>query len=224
MRKIIIPVAGKATRFNGILKEFAPIGEEFALERTARMAIEKFGATHIVFVSNAEKLVLHYEFIQARLISTYPEVHFNITIQTVFDRDLWDAIYAGLLAYPQDVDGGLLLPDSVFDVYDTLDIDRWGIQFGTFMTDEPKRFSILTPFDIITKPDDLSEGMYNAWGVVLWDEYVTKMLIDNNDIITHYDKAFSAAMNIHGYSTFNLKYYYDIGSIEKYIEFLEETQ
>lgn len=223
MRKIIIPAAGKATRFNGVLKEFADVGGEYALQRAVRMAVEKFHATHVVIVTNADKVQDHIDFIRDVLTPLFPLTAINLVMQTSFDRDLLNAIVAGLSTYPIDIDAGLILPDSVFAI-DTMPLTTtYELSIGVFETDTPDRYSILGLNSIITKPEHMPKGIYQAWGTLLWSNYISEDMLVNEHKFGTYDMLFSYIMRVYGFNTFKLNYYYDIGSIERYMEFLEDT-
>lgn len=220
MRKIIIPAAGKAVRFNGILKEFAPIDTTTPLHRMIWLAKTKLQASYITLVTNAAKYEIHKEFIDTIAV-VYPEIQFTLINQSNYgNRDLLDAIITGLQTQPWNIAGGLLLPDTITD-FDTIESTA-PLTFGTFPTTEPERFSVLYQKSIYTKSTALQPGIYNAWGVVLWDANVAQKMLTYHNRYTHYDDMFYHMMMMFGYTTFTLDYYYDIGSIKTYLNYLED--
>ncbi len=222
MRKIIIPAAGKATRFNGILKEFASINNEglTALENTIQTSIYKLGATHITIISNPEKREVHTEFVKS-IMPKYKDTLFYMVPQ-MGNRDLLSAITTGLITPPFAVEGGLLMPDTIVDL-DPVEKIQPGITFGVFATNEPERFSIIDNGGILTKPKDIAPGWYAAWGIVLWSLFVGSHMREANQNYTHYDEMFDTMMYLYGHHTFALRSYYDIGSIEHYMKYMDET-
>lgn len=227
MRKIIIPAAGKAERFNGVLKELIginPYTNATALGRTIHLAVHRLHATHIVLITNEEKQAIHTEYIES-IAHYFPDTIFNIVLQSD-DRDLLGAIITGITVDPRYMPGGLLLPDTITD-FDAIPEDVNNIAFGLFTTQEPERFSIVFNGTIYTKESGFPERPqgYSAWGVVLWDSEVAHKMLMFNHLFATYDALFQHIMTVFGsYSTFDLKYYYDIGTYEKYVEYLGDIQ
>lgn len=222
MRKIIIPAAGKAERFNGILKEFAPIDNEgtTALQNTIRTAVHKLKATHITVVTNAQKQYTHMDYIKAVILPEFPQISFYLKLYEG-SRDLLDSIATGFTTAPHNTEGGLLLPDTIVDM-DVVDKIPAGITFGTFRTTEPHRFSVIADNTIYTK-SNMVTGEYKAWGVVLWTPLVGQDMALNHGTYTHYDEMFRNMMWKYGYGTFPIHSYYDIGSIEHYMRYIDDN-
>jgi hypothetical protein len=220
MRTVIIPSAGKATRFGGLLKELLPLNAtDTPLKRAIDNAVIGMDADEVVIITNKNKLWEHINYISCN-------IPFHLPIQyvpQVYDRDLLGAILTGISPY---TDGGLVLPDTVTMV-NAHNITA-PLSFGTFLTLEPNRFSVLADKTIYTKQASMpvkNENPlgYKAWGAVMWSKEVAEYWIEHSDKYEHYDDMFRDAMNRWGYATFDLPYYYDLGSFESYLQYLKDT-
>jgi hypothetical protein len=226
MRTIIVPAAGKATRFGGTLKELLPLNAtDTSLKRAIDNAVIGMDADEVILVTSKEKLWEHTNY-----VSTHIGFHLPIQyVPQVYDRDLLGAILTGISPHN---DGGLVMADTVTFVPD-LEGATSNLSFGTFWTQEPERFSVIHDGTIITKQKPVSylgdgqklEDMvgYKAWGVVMWSKEVAEYWIAKSDRYEHYDDMFRDGMKEFGYTTFELPYYYDLGSFDKYFEYLKET-
>lgn len=215
--RAIIPCAGQATRFNGKLKELLPISEKLCpLTNSIHLAQMYFRPNDIIIISNPEKIRDH-----AREIDKLPwnrkcDVYFSL--QT--DDNLWYSIANEIRLNEDHV---LLLGDTITDTIAFLpkDID---FALGLFNTKEPHRFSIVEDNNsrpnILTKPQNKPEGLYKAWGMVYWSKRVSEFFYEH--AFDHYDEAFNAAILNYGLYTFDLAYYYDLGSFQAYKEYLKQ--
>lgn len=212
MRTVIIPSAGKATRFGGLLKELLPLNAtDTPLKRAIDNAVIGMDADEVVLVTNKDKIWEHMNYISRNI-----EFHLPIQyVPQVYDRDLLGAVLTGLSPH---TDGGLVLPDTVTMV----DAHNFTapISFGLFTTTEPERFSVVDDRTICTKEAAL-QGTYKAWGAVMWSREVAEWWIEHSNEYEHYDDMFRDAMARWGYATFDLPYYYDLGSFDKYVEYLK---
>lgn len=222
MRTVIIPAAGKATRFGGTMKELLPLNAtDTPLKRAIDNAVIGMDADEVVIVTSKDKIWEHMNYVSRN-------VAFHLPIQyvpQVYDRDLLGAILTGISPYN---DGGLVLPDTVTMV------DAHGftapLSFGVFETFEPERFSVICGGTIHTKkklePNECINQAFTtthrAWGVVMWSKEVAEYWIEHSDEYEHYDDMFRAAMKRYGYGTFDLPYYYDLGSFDTYVAYLKE--
>jgi UTP-glucose-1-phosphate uridylyltransferase len=212
---IIIPAGGQATRFNGIIKELLPIDLEgtTALLNILRLA-QKVGANEIRLISNELKKAIHTHYIRTIAYRQIPSP-ISVHITKDYDKDLW----SGIRKYLHKIQrGGLLLPDTITDFF--VPEQTKGITFGVFDTHEPERFSIIENDRILTKPKNKPAGYYKAWGVVLWSAEATQYMLKETYDSKTYDEAFQSVMDTFGYSTFPLHYYYDIGTMETYMQYI----
>lgn len=222
MRKIIIPAGGQALRFGKVLKEFAPLnidGSDTTFKRSIYLAIHKLQASDIVIITNPEKAQIHLEYIHREILPLYTDVNILLAGTQQQASSVLEAIGWGLRIGPRNIPGGLLLPDTVTD-FDLPEVQA-GITFGTFKTTEPERFSIVHENTIYTKVR--RSGVYDAWGVVLWSAMVGEAMAARINEYDDYDHMFKQMMHVFGYDTFPLDYYYDLGSIEHYLKYMEDN-
>lgn len=222
MRTIIIPSAGRATRFGGTLKELLPLNAtDTSLKRAIDNAVIGMDADEIVLVTNKDKIWEHTNY-----VGTHIGFHLPIQfVPQVYNRDLLGAILTGITPYK---DGGMVMADTVTMV-DAHAITA-PLSFGVFATWQPERFSVLWDNSIVTKQEfyDCEENQrydlpaFKAWGVVLWSKEVAAYWVQHSDEYEHYDDMFRDAMYFFGYATFDLPYYYDIGTFEAYLAYLKE--
>lgn len=215
MRTVIIPAAGKATRFGGTLKELLPINEtDTPLLRAVQNAVIGMDADEIVLVTNPEKVSAHTGYLNKAAPYTVP-----ISYRMQQGNELWGAIMTGL---NEHMDGGMVMADTVTFV-DSCKIPYAPIVFGTFKTLTPERFSVIYGNTILTKQSLLNTGESLAWGVVLWNIDVTRYWLSSEaPEYEHYDDAFRDVMQRFGFATFELPYYYDLGTFKSYVDYLGE--
>lgn len=221
MRTVIIPAAGKATRFGGTLKELLPLNStDTSLRRAIDNAVIGMDADEVIVVTNAEKIGEH-----TRYIGTHLGFNNIQYVPQVYDRDLLGAILTGISRYH---DGGMVMADTVTMV-DAHDVTA-PLSFGTFWTREPERFSVLWNNSIATKQQFYDDTVdrnelppFKAWGVVMWSREVAEYWIEHSNNYEHYDDMFRDGMERYGYATFDLPYYYDLGSFTAYLHYLKET-
>lgn len=215
MRHIIIPAGGKAVRFGGTLKELLPLNAtDTPLLRAIHNASLGLRANIITIITDIPKVTEHMRYISMR------SAHLkNIRYMLKTGDELWESVYDAL----EVCDGGLVLADTVTMVPNIGEMTA-PIMFGVFDTTQPERFSLIQDHTILTKPKDMPEGTYKAWGVVLWNKDVANYWIYHMDEVDSYDEAFRRAMDTFGYDTFTLPYYYDLGSFNAYTEYIKEQK
>ena len=126
----IIPAAGKATRFGGVIKELLPYENESLLRRTIRI-LKKGGADQVVVLTNPEKVHMHVQ-------DTYKVKSLCYVIQQ------GDTLLEGLLSVPFEADRFLfampdtLLPEQCFSYTAGKD----SFYLGLFDTQEGHRFGV----------------------------------------------------------------------------------
>lgn len=232
-RQFIIPAAGKAQRFNGIIKELAPLPHNRTpLGNALELALQSH-ASDITILTSPAKYWLHSEF-----VGLFVKEHniargtMHLLMQRDYTHDLWSGIQQALLfnyglssRFGKNTyrSGGLILPDTITDFNPMYAEKEYnGLTLGLFDTTEPYRFSLFENGKIITKPTDKNAGTYKAWGVVLWNSFAAKILAELQTPTT-YDQAFQHVIDAMGYDTFPLDYYYDLASIDKYIEYTADV-
>lgn len=217
MKQVIIPAAGKATRFGGTLKELLPLNEtDTSLLRAIQNAVLGMNADEIVLVTSIEKINEHIRYIDKNVPYGIP-INYRIQKNT---QDLWGAILTGI---DWNNDGGLVMADTVTFV--NPEDSTAPLAFGIFKTWQPERFSVIRDKTIVTKEvsyKELIDGA-NAWGTVEWTKEVAQHWRDTDEY-AHYDDAFRDAMQIFGYATYDLPYYYDLGTFKSYTDYIKENK
>ena len=87
---------------------------------------------------------------------------------------------------------------------------------GVFRTEEPERFGVLRGGEIVNKQPSDEPGL--AWGVLAWSKLVAAHW--RNHVYADYTQAINDAIKTFGYTLWELDYYFDIGSMSHYAEFL----
>ncbi len=196
----IIPAAGTANRFNGIYKELLPVSDNRSIIDYTVNAMLDGKADQIIVVTSTRKI--------AALSEYKPELLY--TIQTE-GGDIFGAMLAGIKYNADEYIFGM--PDTIYSIGTfnrALDCD---FMLGTFSTDQPLRFGMLRENKIVNKqPGDNGE----AWGVLIWSAKVAQYWRDNAARINTYTQAINEAMSKFGYSTFKLKFYYDVSCFWDY--------
>ena len=203
----IIPAAGSATRYGGVLKELLPVESDMVMMDFAVNAMKNSGCDQIVCVTSTRKI--------AQIADRFP--HLLYTIQTE-GQDIWGAIRAGLnveadtycFAMPDTV-----IPEHAFDIY--MDANFY---LGCFDTDMCERFGMVRDGGIVNKrPGEPGQ----AWGTLMWTRIVRDWWLAYGDV-SNYTNAFNLAMRTFGYKTYDLEYYHDIASFEDYRRLLCATE
>lgn len=195
----IIPAAGSATRYGGVLKELLPVESDTVMMDFAVNAMKKGGCDQIVCVTSTRKI--------AQISDRFP--HLLYTIQ-VTGQDIWGAIFAGLMVEADEYCFAMpdtVIPEHAFDLY-------MGAPFmlGCFDTDMCERFGMVRDgFIVNKKPGELGQ----AWGTLMWTKQVRDWWLNYGDL-SSYTNAFNLAMRTFGYKTYDLEYYHDIASFEDY--------
>jgi hypothetical protein len=209
----IIAAAGKATRFNGILKELLPVDDGISLlERNIGVL---YGVSdQIVIVTTPEKIAAH-----ALVAKRYSKI--SLTIQ----ETNWD-IYGAMIKamwIPHDrihfVMADTYVPYDAF--YRTETCPVW---MGMHWTDTPIRFGVLRHGCIVNKPllDEDFELPERAWGVLSWEADVSAEWFKSG--VTDYTDAINIAIKLFPTKYYDLQYYYDVASFEDYWRLIDETR
>ena len=207
----IIPAAGKATRFGGILKELLPGGG------LSLMSKQVFALTHIcdqvVVITTTEKIQEH-----ARDLQCFGKVIYAIQNDK---RDAWGAIVTAL-TYEADY-YHYLYPDVYMG---EINIAAYKDDFvlHLFDTDKPERFGCYREGQIYDKM--LLEPPQKAYGALSWSKEVRDYwrMHDNNYDITSHTHAFNMAISQFGCNCQDtIDYYHDIASFDDYKELIKNV-
>lgn len=211
MKRAIIVAGGKASRFDGVIKELLPINDNglTTLEHNLHLAFNRFNVDEVVIVTNTDKVAQH-----AAAIRLYGFHHNDIFLRIQASNELAGAISDGISLYADS--NIVLLADTYKEINDSVDLNNIpnDLTFGVFNT-EPARFSILHNGKIITKPSNL-HGIYKAWGIIALGKVSTRLFSRFSITMPHYDDILNRIINVVGYATFPIDVYFDNGNIDVY--------
>jgi hypothetical protein len=201
----ILPAAGKADRWGGYPKELLPISNDHTFLSRAVDLLRSSGCDHVLVITNPAKIHLH-----AYHLKHWKDVLFAIQQ----GEEMWGAM-ATAIDTPAD-EYCFMMPDTyvstpAFPV--SLD-GEFGL--GVFQTEEPERFGVLREGRVVNKQP--SSKPARAWGVLAWSSQVAQRWREND--YPDYTAAINDAIKAFGYSIWELDFYFDIGSMKHYAEFL----
>lgn len=211
----VLPMAGKASRWHGIYKEFLPIGDDFYLVDVAISAMNSAGAKKFLIITNKDKIQEH-----ARHFSKPKYNNLNIVFVLQKGEELIGAINTAI-EYQEDLNL-FAMPDTFFDTESLAtgvsifkDMPSLSFVIGLFRTSTPERFGCLLyeseiPF-FVDKPQNLPKNkMYDAWGSFIFkrggalpSDNLNSFMNTNNSFVYY-----------------QIGYYYDLASFEYYKELL----
>ena len=202
MRLGIIPAAGRAERFGGLLKELLPIRDGVLLMDYSLRWLQH--CRHIICVTSLEKI--------GQLSRHYPDLLFAIQRD---DRDIWGAIRTALEIDARYYD--MAMPDTITNEQSR---SNWhsDLTFGVFKTDQPERFGVIADRRIRDKDESLKGTKRHAWGTISWSRKIRNYWLAYDHQIVRFDQALSLAMAAFEFSTFKSETYQDIASWEDYQE------
>lgn len=202
--RVVIPAAGLATRFGGVRKELLPLSEAPGDTPLARAVAKGLALGAVTVVTSLANVHAH-----ARALADQPV---SLVVRSDGTDDLWCSIQAGM----GDGDGGLILPDTVWEGHIPRTLDA-AVVFGVFPTMESERYSVIRAGRIVTKQPDTRRQ--SAWGCVFWRREAAALW--HRESFATYDAAFQAAMTL-GYSTFAISAYHDFASFAAYREWIRQ--
>jgi hypothetical protein len=200
-RKVgIIPAAGMASRFKGILKELLPLPDERTL---LQHAIDRLWfCDDVIVVSNPLKLELHKLACadQARLV-----------IQE--GLEIWGAIKTAL-AHSKGDHYYMTMADTWMMAGAFDGCPHKPINMGYFQTDKPEKFGVILD-RVIDKPRDIKPPVI-AWGVVTWSDEVVGLW--EQVYPPNFPAAINVAMDLFETGLWSVGHYYDCANAENYYE------
>lgn len=203
----IIPAAGKAERWNGMLKELMPTNNSTFLDRVIA-AMRAGRADAILLITNAQKAVMHIQHLCNEPI--YYAVQQG-------NQDAWSAICESI-----PLRSGMNLyamPDTYFNTDIFSKMPEKDFNIGYFETQEAYRFGIITEHGIVDKQPFSGT---KAWGVLSWSHRVAEYWKQNLNKIKTHTQAFNMALDNFEWSMTKLDYYYDIANFEYYKGLINE--
>ena len=205
----IVPAAGKAVRFGGVIKELLPYENESLLRRTIRI-LKRGGADQVVVLSNPDKVHMHVQ-------DTYKIKNLCYVIQQ------GDILLEGLLSVTLDADRFLfampdtLLPEQCFNYTAGKD----SFYLGLFDTQEGHKFGVWDAVRIDDKNPRYKDEHWRAWGVVAWPGAAMGLWRRNN--YKDHTQAFNHAIEIYGAETGVLSSYHDFANFKEYRRVLSDS-
>jgi len=205
MRLGILPAAGKSTRWGGYPKELLPISNGQTFIARAIDSLQLSNCDVIAIVTSQAKISMHAHHIEGSR---------NIVFAIQQGEELWGAITTAV-EFPAD-EYYFMMPDTFLPLepFPTSLSKSFGL--GLFATEEPGRFGVLRDGIIVDKQPSSQPG--RAWGTLAWTRSVVEYW-KKESYRSHTD-AFNDAMRVFGYDEWHLDYYYDIGNMTHYAEFL----
>jgi hypothetical protein len=210
----ILPCAGKAERWGGLLKELLPAGPGYAMiDRTMAAFMEaKASAVHVV--ASIEKLGP----ISAHISSRWQGAFYSVQSDP---RDLWGAVRQGIRL------GGdrylFAMPDTIYPVGSFTKDPGADLVLGLFPTDHGDRFGVVTNNLIMDKSAAFRGMSCWAWGVLMWSPRVAEWWIERDKRISSFPAALSAAMRQFGWTPVKLPYYHDICDFPAYADAIKNV-
>lgn len=205
MRLGVIPAAGKADRWGGYPKELLPISSDHTFMSRAVDSLLMCGCDQVMVVTNPAKIHLH-----AYHLRDWAKVLFSIQQ----GDEMWGAMTTALNTPAEEyyfMMPDTYLPDRPFP--QSLEAD-FGV--GVFLTEQPERFGVLRGKKVVNKQPSETPGL--AWGVLAWSKAVASSWKSKS--YGDYTSAINGAIQDFSFSQWHLAYYYDIGSMDHYADFL----
>jgi len=205
MRLGVLPAAGKADRWGGYPKELLPISNSHTFLSRAVELLRSCGCDHVLVITNPAKIHLH-----AYHLKDWKNVMFAIQQ----GEEMWGAMATAIDTPAEEY--CFMMPDTLVSAR-TFPVPLEGeFGLGVFRTEEPERFGVLRGGGIVNKQPSDEPGL--AWGVLAWSKLVAAHW--RNNAYADYTQAINDAIKTFGYTLWELDYYFDIGSMKHYAEFL----
>lgn len=199
----IIPAAGQAKRFGGIVKELLPVKDGLSLLHHAYIRLQKV-CDLVICVTNKDKVHIHMKELKDVL---FIEQNNNI--------DILGAIQSGMRIQAERY--YFTMPDTYIrdDVFTNTPL-YGGLSIGLFETLKPERFGCLQDSIIYDKNKDIHLPS-QAWGVLSWKNQHRDLFLDGINLPC----VLNSIINNSGLETWNIGEYYDMATIQDYIEYLK---
>jgi len=203
----IVPAAGKAERFGGLLKELLPwdTGESL-LHRTVRILWTVSDA--VIVISNPDKIAQH-----AQELEGFSDVYFVLqdgdTLLSGIRSMTVEADYY-FFAMPDTVFPENIFPENIFP--DSPDLNF--MMVGLFDTIEGHRYGVWRDGRIDDKNPENRGQLLKAWGVLGWPQSVMKIL--HETYLTNHTDALNLALEQVKHYTIQMDSYHDVADYEAY--------
>lgn len=199
----IIPAAGQALRFGGVIKELLPLPDgrtllEHAVDRLCH-------CDRIVVVSNASKVDKHIPKLLGKA---------GVVIQQ--GNEMWGAIQTAMVTYDAD-QYYLTMPDTWMMRRAFEGVPEVDFGYGYFITERPERFGCLMGNRFEDKPQ-FAYTPAVAWGVLTWSKHAKRMWLTKRP--SDYTEAINFAIEQYNHTHWSIGPYFDCASIEDYEKLL----
>lgn len=200
----IIPAAGRASRFDGILKELLPAQDGASLINHAYRRLRK-RCDLIVVVTNGQKVQHHMTSVKGVLF-----------VEQGNQNDLLGAIQA-VMTIPAER-YCLTMPDTYIKPSAFDGMPEAALSIGTFQTDKPERFGCLVNGFVYDKQAGL-KCPATAWGALSWSGSTHDTFYRSATLT----EALNSIIDQHGYSTWDIGNYHDMATVADYVNYMRAT-
>ena len=203
----IIPAAGKAVRFGGVLKELLPLPSGVSFLGEAVLRLKAARCNDIVIITSEEKIQQH-----ADRVGDF--VFYAIQND---NRDIYGAIATAIHFEANEY--LFTMPDTYMNRDAFKDYDGFRFALGCHFTFEPERFGCFKNGVVVNKDKSIPTPA-TGWGVLAW----TKEVVELWRAFTpaDYTSAINMAMEKFGYKTWMLDFYHDNASIDDYVRLMRK--
>ena len=205
MRLGIVPAAGKADRWGGYPKELLPISNDHTFMSRAVNSMLLCGCDLVMVVTSPAKIHLH-----AYHLRNWKNVLFSIQQ----GDEMWSAMMTAMVT-PAD-EYFFMMPDTYLPQKPFPQSLETDLEVGVFLTEQPERFGVFRGKEIVNKQISETPGL--AWGALAWKKSVAEFW--RSASFSDYTDAINGAIKEFGIGQWHLAYYYDIGNMDHYSEFL----
>jgi hypothetical protein len=205
MRLGILPAAGKSERWGGYPKELLPVSASQSFMSRAVDSLHACGCDFVLIVTNPAKIHLH-----AYHLKTRERVLFALQQ----GNEMWSAMTTAMKT-PAD-EYFFMMPDTYVPPKPFPSQLEADFELGVFVTEEPQRFGVLRGGKVVNKEPSDVPGL--AWGALAWKRCIAEFWQTRHYL--DYTTAINDAIQVFDYGSWELGFYFDIGSMDHYAEFL----
>ena len=205
MRLGILPAAGKSERWGGYPKELLPVSASQTFMSRAVDSLHACGCDFVLIVTNPAKIHLH-----AYHLKSKERVLFALQQGT----EMWSAMTTAIKT-PAD-EYFFLMPDTYVPPKPFPSELEADFALGVFLTEEPQRFGVLRGGKVVNKEPASDPGL--AWGALAWKRCIAEFWQTRH--YSDYTAAINDAIQVFDFHSWELDFYFDIGSMDYYAEFL----
>lgn len=199
----IIPAAGKAERFGGILKECLPASDGISLINHAANKLRDI-CDFIIVITNKDKIQNHMQDLK-NVVFIEQNNNLNLlgAVQTALQIKA-DRYY-------------FTMPDTFTEknIFSHISLAE-DLTIGIFQTYKPERFGCLVDGIIVDKKiNDAIPAI--AWGALSWSRHACAGFCNQ----INFTNALNFIIKNYSYSMWNINNYYDMATIKDYMEFIK---